>query len=159
MSTAFSISVSKWADELGADLETVAKKTALDVLASVRLKTPVGNPDIWAANVGKSRSDPGFVGKGYVGGTLRANWQLSVGAPAQGTRERVDGLFPAVVDDQAALAGFVSGTTIYITNNITYAARAERGWSKQAPAGMVSVTIAEWPQIVREASSVLKGNI
>ena len=32
---------------------------------------------------------------------------------------------------------------IYIQNNLPYANRLENGWSNQAPAGMVALTIAE----------------
>jgi len=39
---------------------------------------------------------------------------------------------------------------IYIFNNQPYAARLEDGWSKQAPAGVYAVALAEFNQIFQE---------
>lgn len=44
------------------------------------------------------------------------------------------------------------GQKLFITNNLPYAKRIEDGYSKQAPAGMVKVTIAEFDSIVRQAN-------
>lgn len=44
-------------------------------------------------------------------------------------------------------AGFIH----YISNSLPYGPALERGSSKQAPQGMVGLTIVEWPQVVAEA--------
>lgn len=36
---------------------------------------------------------------------------------------------------------------IYIANGLPYILRLENGWSKQAPAGMVAITLAELPSL------------
>ena len=45
---------------------------------------------------------------------------------------------------QAGVRGWVPGQTMYLTNSLPYAQRLESGWSGQAPAGMVKVTIANF---------------
>jgi hypothetical protein len=43
------------------------------------------------------------------------------------------------------------GQRLFITNNLPYAQRIEDGYSQQAPAGMVKVTINEFDSIVNSA--------
>ena len=45
------------------------------------------------------------------------------------------------------------GQKLYITNNLPYAERIEDGYSQQAPAGMVKVTINEFDSIVNSAAN------
>lgn len=78
-------------------------------------------------------------------GRFKGNWSLSVGSRAIGTRETVDPSGGAtiaagadVITAYAAQEGFPA---IYITNNLPYAQRLEDGWSGQAPAGIVGVSI------------------
>jgi len=44
------------------------------------------------------------------------------------------------------------GKKTYISNNLPYAIPIEDGHSKQAPTGMVKVTVAEFGSIVRDAA-------
>ena len=48
-------------------------------------------------------------------------------------------------------------TRIFFTNALPYAWRLETGWSKQAPNGMVQVTLAEFPQLARQKLYVRLG--
>lgn len=50
----------------------------------------------------------------------------------------------------------VAKDTVYLTNNLPYAKSLEYGSSAQAPAGMVGITIAEWPGIVEDAVDAVK---
>jgi len=50
-----------------------------------------------------------------------------------------------------------SEESIFIVNNLVYIIPLEHGHSQQAPAGMVGVTIAEYPGIVRLAAET-EGN-
>ena len=90
--------------------------------------------------------------EGYVGGRFRGNWQFSIDSPADGELDAVDPSGNAAV---AALRAQVSGLTIgqmaYIVNNLPYAIPLEYGHSKQAPHGMVRVTLANFQRIVDEA--------
>lgn len=136
------------------DLEAFDKKTfqranmlvrdvVIAVDASLVEKSPVGNPDLWAES---SLPPP----KGYVGGRFRANWQLGVNINPDGELYTpIVGPFPDKnpidVPDQAATNIF------YLVNNLPYANRLEDGWStKQAPFGMVSITVLEFKPIVRQ---------
>ena len=104
------------------------KIIVLDLFRRLVLKSPVGNPELW--------KNPGMAPPGYVGGRFRANWQITIGVPAA-----------AAINSTAAPALAIPNippfVTVWITNNVPYAERLEMGWSKQAPAGIVSVSIAE----------------
>lgn len=90
--------------------------------------------------------------EGYVGGRFRGNWQFSIDTPADGELDTID---PSGNATLAALRAQVSGLTIgqtaYIVNNLPYAIPLEYGHSKQAPHGMVRVTLANFQRIVDEA--------
>lgn len=80
-------------------------------------------------------------------GWARANWIPSVGAPwdqVYGSRpgpgeKAVDGGHSAGLA-QVAIYRFGQGP-VYITNNVPYIARLNDGWSRQAPAGFVQISI------------------
>ena len=67
-------------------------------------------------------------------GKARGNWQCTIGSPAIGAWAPL------------------SPTAFYLTNNLPYIGRLEHGSSKQAPAGMVAVTIAELGGIAQDAA-------
>lgn len=87
-------------------------------------------------------------------GRSRANWNVSIGEPD--TRA----IWNLTVNDWAARealgaatiekANFFSGDELYITNGIEYIKRLEEGYSKQAPQGMVGVTVAELRPVADE---------
>jgi len=90
-------------------------------------------------------------------GRFRGNWQIGDGTPDTRTDSDFDkqplgsppsqGTFARWQDQ---LEGARPGSVIYITNSLPYARRLEyEGWSKQAPAGMVRVTVTEYAQIIR----------
>lgn len=104
--------------------------------------SPVGDPSTW-----KNPPPPG-----YVGGHFRGNWQASVGSPETRTTDRIDSDGGATIRAAAAsVAGVALGDKIYITNNLPYARRLEYGWSQQAPAGMVRITMAQSRELARRA--------
>lgn len=78
-------------------------------------------------------------------GRARGNWQVSVGQPIETVRDERDKRGGRtisegfdVMDAQAQPYGVV-----YISNNVDYIGPLEDGSSKQAPEGMVAVTVAE----------------
>jgi hypothetical protein len=94
---------------------------------------------------------------GYVGGRFRGNWLVSIGSPLIGEIDRVD---PSGNDTIAAaravLQSLVAGTPIFIVNNLPYGPRLEyESWSKQAPAGMLRITVAEFQDIVQQVGASL----
>lgn len=66
---------------------------------------------------------PPYWPAGYVPGTLKANWKL----------ER-------------------DGDEYIIYNDLPYAQRVENGWSSQAPAGMMRVSVLEFNSILEEVA-------
>nr|WP_218179145.1 hypothetical protein [Pseudomonas gingeri] len=90
--------------------------------------------------------------EGYVGGRFRANWHLSIGVVESVTFDEVDPTGSETISALvAAIGDFTPGQMVYLINNLPYAIPLEFGHSKQAPAGMVRVTVARFQQIVEEA--------
>jgi hypothetical protein len=118
----------------------VGRKVALEIFQRVIYKTPVDS------------------------GRARANWQVTIGAPATGTVELSDKDGSATMSlATAASAGFKAGDTIYLTSNLPYIRKLEEGgypdgpktvggFSRQAPAGMVALTVQEFAQVVNQIS-------
>ena len=78
-------------------------------------------------------------------GRFRASWTVSLGTPAPapaGLRFSAGSL--AGLQIGASLSAWQPGETIYVTNSLPYARQLEMGSSRQAPAGMVRVTIADF---------------
>lgn len=104
------------------------KRITLELFRRLVLKSPVGNPSLWA--------NPNLAPPGYVGGRFRANWQVTVNLPAKDEINSTS--IPSF-----GLPQIPAFAVVYLTNNVPYAERLEMGWSSQAPAGVVSVSIAE----------------
>ncbi|CAI8733606.1 Prophage PssSM-02 [Pseudomonas sp. IT-P44] len=89
---------------------------------------------------------------GYVGGRFRANWHLSIDVVENVTFDEVDpGGQETIAALVSAVSDFTAGQTAYLINNLPYAIPLEYGHSKQAPAGMVRITVARFQQIVDDA--------
>lgn len=78
-------------------------------------------------------------------GRFRGNWITSVGGISGATFDRVDPSGSVPINEGASDLMAYPNTMppIYIQNNLPYANRLENGWSRQAPGGMVALTIAE----------------
>lgn len=91
-------------------------------------------------------------GRDYVGGRFRGNWQFSVGSPVDGVLDQLDASGNVTLAKLKLQVQQLSiGETAYIVNNLPYAVPLEYGHSKQAPGGMVRITLARFQQIVDEA--------
>lgn len=85
-------------------------------------------------------------------GRFRGNWQVAIGSVPSGTIEAVDPQGAVVKAKVAGVtAGLKTGDVIYMVNNLPYARRLEDGYSQQAPAGMVRLTVQRWQPIVDAA--------
>lgn len=149
MSDRFMKSINLFIDKANVDIETVVRKTSIQILARLVNMSPVGNPDIW-----KSKYSP----PGYTGGRFRGNWQVSFDAPAEGETGRIDksGSMTKALGNVVIEQFKVGMNAIYFTNNVPYAYRLEMGHSKQAPSGMVAVTAEEFSQFFNSAVSETK---
>lgn len=143
----FALSLKAFADKAKAAPAQVVRKVAIDLLTATVLRTPVGNPDLW-------KNKPP---KGYVGGRLRANWNVSLVTPDTSTTDAIDKSGQAAIARGASVAGEADGIKdIFIMNSLPYALPIEYGHSGvQAPAGMVRVSVAEFQAFVDKAAASL----
>ncbi|PWK42213.1 hypothetical protein [Pseudomonas sp. OV226] len=201
----FAENIRQFAEQAKSGLDATFREIVIEIGSSVIRMSPVGNPEIWAANVAhrqtntaaadaydahvevrnviksltpsnftkggnlkrsvkyakpltKTERDQNFnvnglvAGKDYVGGRFRGNWQFSIDTPADGVVDQIDpsgNVSVAVL--RAQVQSLTIGQTAYLVNNLPYAVPLEYGHSKQAPGGMVRITLARFQQIVDEA--------
>lgn len=77
-------------------------------------------------------------------GRARANWNAAIDNPDESVTDSTLPPQPAPTVFSADL-----GDTLYLTNNLPYISALEYGYSKQAPQGMVRVTVSELQQALR----------
>lgn len=189
----FSLRIGKLADAMKRDMTTVTREVSIQLLRSVVQMSPVGNPELWAANasavygrqthnlfVDRVNADmaanpaaygskglrrakrlgrqalknqyPLRAGKGYVGGRFKGNWIVSVNGRRNDTRDVVDPSGELSMKVGEGLLKYArGGDVIYIQNNVPYALPLEFGHSKQAPAGMVRLTVARFRNFIDTA--------
>lgn len=101
---------------------------------------------------------PNKIGKGYVGGRFRANWQVGLGAVNVDTSAQPDKSGgTALARGKAVIDGWTPGAgTIFLCNSLPYAHRLEYGYSKQAPSGVVRITVQNFNIYVRQALAGVK---
>ena len=124
-SFSFSDDLIKFAEK--ADPGMTIRKVAMEVFHRVIIRTPVDT------------------------GRARANWQTSIGAPAEGEVDSTD-RDRGLVEASREIDKHTGDESIFLANNLPYIEALENGSSKtQAPAGMVKVTLSEYPGIVEDA--------
>lgn len=88
-------------------------------------------------------------------GRFRHNWQCGIGAMDGNTSMATAN--DALGRASATIEGWKPGQTIWLTNSLPYAHRLEfEGWSKQAPSGMVRLTVQNYSQALAKTVSELK---
>jgi hypothetical protein len=129
----FALDLRAFEKKFGERADSLIRAAALDMLGAIVQRTPVDT------------------------GRARGNWQTTIGAPAGGTVTTLD---PSGALARAkalgALATFKGGSSVFIVNNLPYIVPLEYGSSKQAPAGMVRITLREWRGKVAAAARGLK---
>lgn len=129
---------------IGATLDDIDKRIragSLELFTAIVMGTPVGDPDLW------QNKAPA----GYVGGTLRGNWQIGIDREPAGTIDTTDedgGSTVAAGNGQLAGFSLDRNSDIYISNNLPYAERVEYGWSSQAPQGMVRINVRAFKEMM-----------
>lgn len=129
MAGPFELALSQFAAAAGENADKVVRQVTLEVASRVIVRSPVDT------------------------GRFRGNWRLGVGGPATGTTEVTDkdgGATNGAI--AAALPAKAAGTVLYLQNNLPYAWALEHGHSKQAPSGMVGLTVLEFSAIVDKAA-------
>lgn len=116
----FGADLKKFSRLVQVDYEKVVRRIALDILARIVRRTPVDT------------------------GRARASWNIQAGEPDMAVAPV--GARPADrLSDTALLQARAMGRGrgIWITNALPYIVALEHGHSKQAPLGMVRITLAE----------------
>jgi hypothetical protein len=132
MSGTFSADISKFVAKAKGNAEKVIKKVAFDMFSRIQQRTPQE----------KRRAITG--------------WQVSIYAPAGG--DPGPGNYP--VPAAPVIPAFKLGDDIYFCNNVHYVpyleyGTAPYGFSKQAPQGMVRITVAEYLDYLAKAVASL----
>lgn len=117
----FRLSLERLGRELPAEMvQQVTRKLALQALNGVVMKSPVDT------------------------GRFRGNWNVSVDHIDYTTTEDIDkGGQATIAKGSGTIAKIQPYQVVWLSNNLGYARRLETGWSKQAPAGVVALTVAE----------------
>lgn len=96
-------------------------------------------------------------------GHFKGNWQCGIGGINTAGSDRKDttpiGKYDSVgasLATQTVLKGWKPGQTINLTNSLPYSSRLEYGWSKQAPAGFVRLTVQEHGDYLKKVVAEMK---
>lgn len=141
-SKSFADQVQMFAVEVPSACAQVVQKAAIDIMGRLVERTPVGNPSLW-----KGRAPAG-----YVGGRLRGNWNVGLGSIDSSERPVDKDGSSTKRRNEAEIGNAQKEQPIYITNSLPYAIPVEYGYSTQAPAGMVRVTVTEWNGLIDKAA-------
>ena len=131
MSNTFSLDISRFVEKAKGRVDLVVQKVTLDVFSSVIMMSPVDT------------------------GRFRGNWIADIGAIPAGTVNNFDKSGSEAISRAAAIvARGKSGGVVYLVNNLPYAQRLEYDhWSRQAPSGMVRISITNYQNYVNNAVS------
>lgn len=133
MSDVFTAQIAAFVEKAQGNIDLVVRKIALDMFKSVIVKSPVDT------------------------GRFKGNWQVNIGSVPAGTVAIDDKAGTATIAKvTAATMNLKAGQVIYLVNNLAYARKLEYGHSKQAPNGMVRLTIAQWNRVVEGAAASVK---
>lgn len=128
----FELDIQHFVDKANGNIDLVFRKISLELFKRVILKSPV------------------------LTGRFRANWQVAIGSIPSGTLELNDKTGTATISKvQATALQVKAGQVITLVNNLAYAVPLEFGHSKQAPNGMVRLTVLEFGAVVSKAVSEL----
>ena len=144
----FSLQIAEFIAKTKANQDLVVRAITMKIDNKLVQRSPVGDAKYW-----KHKPPPG-----YAGGRFRANWQLSIGSPSAGVRDLIDKDGSATIAAHGSVISTAkAGDVIYLVNNLPYAKRIEEGWSRQAPIGVVGLTVLEFQNIVDKAVLELRG--
>lgn len=125
----FELDIARFVAKAKGNMDLVVRKVALDLFSRVIQKSPVDT------------------------GRFKGNWQVAIGSIPAGTLKLDDKSGTAAMSAvDAAVLRLKAGDTIYLVNNLAYARALEYGHSKQAPAGMVRLSVMEYGAVVNKAA-------
>lgn len=121
-------------------LDTVIRKSTIELFGSVIKMTPVDT------------------------GRAKGNWQCSIGSPITSQTERLDGSKLGSTNGSDSFDDVVktvkgTGHVVWLSNNVPYIQRLEYGSSKQAPSGMVRLSLQRFGSIFADATKASMSEI
>lgn len=126
----FVIDIQRFVDKANGNLDLVVRKVALDLFKRVIMKTPVDT------------------------GRAKGSWLVSINSIPTGVPGTLDKDGSATIMRVSAdVLTMKAGQIITLVSNLDYINRLEYGYSKQAPAGMVRITVVEFGGVVTKAAS------
>ena len=126
----FNMEIGKFAAGIPDKVVVFQKKIVLEAYRRIVMRTPVKT------------------------GRAKLNWQVSINEPAEGTID--EGFSPNISDGEVIEKGLVAlamlppFSIVWIANNLEYIEFLEDGSSKQAPEGMVALTVQELEQMFKK---------
>jgi len=139
----FSRQIKRFAKKAGKNMDNVVRMSFIELSTRIVRRSPVGDPTKWKGNAPK----------GYTGGRFRANWQAGVNRKPSG---EVNSTNMASSTASISAAARAKARSYYLMNNLPYATSLENGHSRQAPAGIVKLAVAEWESIVKLTAKLVK---
>lgn len=117
----FALDLSRLCEKAKGEVELAMRKIMLELFQNVILKSPVDT------------------------GRFRANWQVGYSSPNLSITDQTDISGSTAIGrmTQQVVSASLDGKSIFLTNSLPYAHRLENGWSKQAPSGMVRLSMVE----------------
>lgn len=120
----FNLEIDEFVKNIPKEAIAFQKKIVLEALRKLVMRTPVDT------------------------GRAKGNWQVSIGDPLIGKLETLDKEGQeTVAKGLAAIADLPPYQVVWISNNLDYIELLEDGRSKQAPNGMLKLTVAELRQM------------
>lgn len=136
MATTFALNIDRWVEKAKGRGDLVVRKLSLDLLSRIVLRSPVDT------------------------GRFRGHWDVGINHWPEGLTGRRDPNGAATIGAGSAIIAQVkAGDVVYLANNLPYGPALERGHSKQAPSGIVGVTVAEFNQAVGSAVQAAKREV
>lgn len=128
MSGSFELDIARFVAKAKGDATLVVRRVSLDIFNRVIEKSPVKD------------------------GRFKSSWLCAIGSMPSGDPGTIDKSgAPSFARVAAAVQNMKAGDIIYLISSLPYSLKLEYGWSKQAPAGVVRITVQEFPQVVAKA--------
>lgn len=115
----FNADISKWANKVNLSVDDAIVAVCAQISTEVIKRTPVDT------------------------GRARANWIASIETPSDVITDNTDANGILATNKALNVSKYASGKMFWLVNNLPYIQKLEYGWSKQAPQGMVRLTMQQ----------------
>jgi hypothetical protein len=152
-----SAQINAWIAKTKDDADKIVRYALNTVDGRLVQRSPVGDASYW-----QRPAPPGYTGGRFKGAWMVAEWTPQASgsgmdrvATSSGVKIDKDGA-ATLASHAGVIGGAKAGRVYYLYNPLPYAKRIEEGWSRQAPVGLVALTVVEWNNIVENAVNGVK---